>query len=230
MNNVVSFNFFDMIANSDTFSKFLYVLLVGFSIWSWAIAFDKIFKFRMLKIKTEKFDRLFWSGKVLEDIYKQVKTSPNYPSALIFIAAMREWETSNVLAIVKNNDAGKKDSLKERIAGAMDIALAKSMTKLKYGLNFLLIVSTTSTLFGLFGTVWGFVKTFSAVAAFQDTSLVVLAPGISSDFTTTIFGLIAAIPATIFYNVYSSKLNEFEDQMYNFSSEVLIILSRELDQ
>lgn len=226
----INFQIFDLISKSDSVTMVIYIILTVFSVWSWSIVFDKIFKFRLLKIRTEKFDRLFWSGKMLEDIYRQVKTSANYPSAMIFVAAMQEWESSNVLAIVKSNDATKKASLKERLSAVMDVALVKSMSKLKYGMTFLLVVATTSTFFGLFGTVWGLMNSFLAISSMQDSSLIVIAPGISSALVTTVFGLVAAIPATIFYNVYNIKINNFEDQMANFSSDVLTILSRELDQ
>ena len=221
---------FDMIAKSDGLTIIIYLILVVYSIWSWSIIFDKIFKFRLLKIRTDKFNKLFWSGKMLEDIYAHVKTSANYPSAMIFVAAMQEWESSNVLDIVQNNDSAKKVSLKERISNLMDVALVKSMHKIKYGMTFLLVVSNTATFFGLFGTVWGLMSSFLSISSMQDSSLIVIAPGVSSALITTIFGLIAAIPATIFYNIYSIKINNLEDQMINFSSDVLTILSRELDQ
>jgi len=224
-----SFQIFDLITRSDAFTTCIYLILIGFSVWSWAIFFDKVFKFRLLKIKTDAFDRMFWSGKMLEDIHKQVKNNANYPSAVIFSAAMQEWEASNVLAIVKNNDTVKKTSLKERLAILMEVAVNKSMAKLKYGMNFLLIVATSSTFFGLFGTVWGIMKSFFSISTLQDSSLIVIAPGVAGALVTTVFGLFAAIPATIFYTIYTAKINDFEDQMVNFSSDVLAILSRELD-
>ena len=90
-------------------------------------------------------------------------------------------------------------------------------------MTFLLIVSTTATFFGLFGTVWGLLKSFLSITALQDSSLIVIAPGIADALITTVFGLIAAIPATIFYNIYNTKINNFEDQMINFGTEVLFI-------
>ena len=230
MTQNINLQLFDIIAKSDGLTIIIYLILVVYSIWSWSIIFDKIFKFRLLKIRTDKFNKLFWSGKMLEDIYAQVKTSANYPSAMIFVAAMQEWESSNVLDIVQNNDSAKKVSLKERISNLMDVALVKSMHKIKYGMTFLLVVSNTATFFGLFGTVWGLMSSFLSISSMQDSSLIVIAPGVSSALITTIFGLVAAIPATIFYNIYSIKINNLEDQMINFSSDVLTILSRELDQ
>ncbi|MDD2840061.1 MAG: hypothetical protein PHY80_02935 [Rickettsiales bacterium] len=144
----INIQVFDMIRNSDIVLMTIYLVLTFYSVWSWAIVFDKIFKFNSLRIKTEKFNRLFWSGKMLEDIYKQVKNSATYPSAVIFSSAMQEWESSNVLNIVKSGDVAKKNSLKDRLAVAMDIALSKSMSKLRYGMTFLLVAATTSTFFG----------------------------------------------------------------------------------
>ena len=230
MSENINLQIFDMITKSDTITMTIYLVLIMYSVWSWSIVFDKIFKFRLLKMKTEKFDRLFWSGKMLEDIHKQIKNSANYPSAMIFCAIMQEWENSNVLDIVKNNNVDSKNSLKERLSAVMEVALVKSVSKLRYGMTFLLIVSTTATSFGLFGTVWGLLKSFLSITALQDSSLIVIAPGIADALITTVFCLIAAIPATIFYNIYNTKINNFEDQMINFGTEVLTILSRELDQ
>lgn len=230
MSGNINLQLFDMITKSDVITMTIYLVLIMYSIWSWSIVFDKIFKFRLLKMKTEKFDRLFWSGKMLEDIHKQIKNSANYPSAMIFCAIMQEWENANVLDIVKNNKVDSKNSLKERLSAVMEVALVKSVSKLRYGMTFLLIVSTTATFFGLFGTVWGLLKSFLSITALQDSSLIVIAPGIADALITTVFGLIAAIPATIFYNIYNTKINNFEDQMINFGTEVLTILSRELDQ
>lgn len=230
MSGNINLQLFDMITKSDSITMTIYLVLIMYSVWSWSIVFDKIFKFRLLKMKTEKFDRLFWSGKMLEDIHKQIKNSANYPSAMIFCAIMQEWENANVLDIVKNNKVDSKNSLKERLSAVMEVALVKSVSKLRYGMTFLLIVSTTATFFGLFGTVWGLLKSFLSITALQDSSLIVIAPGIADALITTVFGLIAAIPATIFYNIYNTKINNFEDQMINFGTEVLTILSRELDQ
>lgn len=230
MTGEINIQIFDMIKNSDMVIITIYLVLTFYSVWSWAIVFDKIFKFKSLAMKTEKFNRLFWSGKMLEDIYKQVKNNATYPSAVIFSAAMQEWESSNVLNIVKSNDTAKKNSLKDRLAVAMDVALSKSMSKLKYGMTFLLVAATTSTFFGLFGTVWGLMHSFLSIASMQDSSLIVIAPGVADALITTILGLISAIPATIFYNIYNTKINSFEDQMDGFSAEVLNILSKELDQ
>ena len=230
MSGNINLQLCDMITKSDVITMTIYLVLIMYSVWSWSIVFDKIFKFRLLKMKTEKFDRLFWSGKMLEDIHKQIKNSANYPSAMIFCAIMQEWENANVLDIVKNNKVDSKNSLKERLSAVMEVALVKSVSKLRYGMTFLLIVSTTATFFGLFGTVWGLLKSLLSITALQDSSLIVIAPGIADALITTVFGLIAAIPATIFYNIYNTKINNFEDQMINFGTDVLTILSRELDQ
>jgi biopolymer transport protein TolQ len=131
-----SFQVFNIIGNSDLLIAFIYLILISFSLWSWSIIFDKFFKFRLLRLKTDKFDKLFWSGIMLEDIHEQVKTNVNYPSAMIFSAAMQEWENSNVLDIVQKKDIPKKESLRERLTMTMEVAFTKSMQKIKYGMTF----------------------------------------------------------------------------------------------
>ena len=230
MENTVNIAFFDLLMQADIVIKIILFILVLGSLWSWAIVFDKVFKFRILNVKTAKFDKLFWSGKMLEDIYKAIKDSVDHPSAMIFAAAMQEWEMSDVIAIAKSADASKKNSLKDRITNVMNVALSRSMNKLKYGLSFLLTVGSTATFFGLFGTVWGIMNSFQSISLAKDTSLIVIAPGVASALMTTIFGLFAAIPAVIFYNYYTHKISTIEEEMENFSEEVITILSRELDQ
>jgi biopolymer transport protein TolQ len=229
MADVANFQIFNSIQNSDSTTMFIYLVLLFYSVWSWSIVFDKIFKFRLLDIRTKKFDKLFWSGAMLEDIYKEVKNNQTYPSAVIFVAVMQEWEYSDVVKIVQSKDESKKNALINRLIDIADASITKSMKKIKYGMGFLSIVSSTSTLFGLYGTVWGLIMSFSKIAQLQDSSLIVIAPGISSGLITTIAGLIAAIPASIFHSYYTNKISDFEDKMTNFSTELINILSRELN-
>jgi biopolymer transport protein TolQ len=230
MADITDFQILSSIQNADALTTLIYLVLLFFSLWSWSIVFDKFFKFRLLRIRTNGFNKLFWSGSMLEDIYKQVKNNQTYPSSVIFCAIMQEWEYSDVVKIVQSKDGNKKDALRERMMDVADTVLVKSMKKLKYGMTFLSIVSSTSTLFGLFGTVWGIIIAFSKVAQMQDSSLVVIAPGISAGLVTTLAGLVAGIPAAIFYSYYSAKIADFEEEMEFFSIELLNILSRELYQ
>ena len=215
---------------ADWVSILIDLLLVVYSICSWAIIFDKILKFRLFKITEDKFNKIFWSEKSLEDIYLKTKKLLNCPFAIVFNHAMYEWEKTDVASIVENKDDNKKKYLLERISNNMDIVINKSISKIKFGMTFLLIVSNTSTFFGLFGMVWGVFNTFLSISTTQDSSLIVIAPGITNALVTTIFGLAAAIPATIAHSYYTARINSFEDQLINFSINVNTILSRELNQ
>lgn len=220
---------FDLLLQGDVVIKLISVLLIFSSIWSWTIVFDKIVKFRMLTKRSKDFEKLFWSGQMLEDIYAKIRNNANHPVAMIFVAAMQEWETTDIVSVAKGNNDLKK-SLKDRLENVMYIALSRSTEKLRKGLGFLEIVASTSTFFGLFGTVWGIMHSFQAIAGTQNTSLTVIAPGIAGALLTTILGLFAAVPALVFYNIYNQKIHRFAEQTENFMYELLTILSRELDQ
>lgn len=221
---------FDMIINSDGMTKIILGVLGFFSLFTWAIIFDKMSKFREVTVKHRQFLKIFWSGQILEDIYKKTKNAHKYPMAQVFNGAMQEWEGANVLEIVQSGNTDKKNSLKDRMYDIMSVKINKSLEKYKTGLGFLLIVASTSTLFGLFGTVWGIMKSFSDVVAAQTASLVVLAPGISASLITTVFGLISALPALMAYYIYSGKVVNLEVDLENFELELMSILSKELEQ
>ncbi|MFC1658995.1 protein TolQ [Pseudomonadota bacterium] len=220
---------FDLILQADIVIKTIAAALILASIWSWTIVFDKIVKFRILTKRNKDFEKLFWSGQMLEDIYTKVRNNANHPTAMIFVAAMQEWETTDIVSVAKGGNDLKK-SLKDRLENVMYIALSRATEKLRRGLGFLGIVASTATFFGLFGTVWGIMHSFQAIAGSQNTSLTVIAPGIAGALLTTIIGLFAAVPALIFYNLYNQKIHRFAEGAENFMYELLTILSRELDQ
>lgn len=221
---------FNLILNADILTKIILITLLSFSLITWSIIFDKFFKFRYLQIKTNQFQKIFWSGQLLEDIYKRTKVGHRYTIAGIFNAAMQEWESSNVIEIAQSKDVNRKNSLKDRIYDLMSITLTKSILKLKFGMNFLLIVASSATFFGLLGTVLGLMTSFQALSLMQAVTLITIAPGMTAALVTTVAGLVTAIPALIGYYVYSYKLKTFEIEMENFQLELLNILIRELEQ
>jgi len=229
----VGLGIFDFISQMDFVIKFIILILILASVWSWAVVVDKLFKLRLLKTKTADFCKIFWSGKMLEDIYKEVKGNPNSPATALFCATMQEWESNDVVSLAKGvepKDLDKKNALKRRLEDLALISLNRKMTKIKYGLNFLYIIGSTATLLGLFGTVWGIMNSFQAIIATQNTNLVVIAPGVISALVSILFGLFTAVPAIIFYNFCSHKFNAFEEEMENYAFDLMAILSRELDQ
>jgi biopolymer transport protein TolQ len=131
---------------------------------------------------------------------------------------------------LQSQTSDKKDSLKERINGAMQVACNRSLEKLEDNMQILAIIGSVAPFVGLFGTVWGIMNSFQGIAVSKNTSLAVVAPGIAEALLATAIGLFAAIPAVFFYNIYSNKINKFADDMNNFSILVGNILSRELDK
>ncbi|GMO59837.1 MAG: protein TolQ [Rickettsiales bacterium] len=230
MKNALSYQILNIFINADIFTSFLYLFLIFYSVWTWAIVVDKFIKFHLLQIRTEKFDKIFWSGIILEDIYKQVKNNQSYPSAFIFSAVMQEWEETNVLEIVQTKDNIKKESLKTRLAIILDNAFLKSVTKLKTGMTFLDIVTKTATIIGFLITSWNFINVFNSIAIAQDTSLIIIAPQIASALLGLVLSLIVSFIAIMFHTYYQNKIYVFEDKMSVFCNDILTILSKELDQ
>jgi biopolymer transport protein TolQ len=220
----------DLLQQADLVVQLVMILLALASMWSWTIVFDKIFKFYVVRAKTNKFEALFHSGKMLDDIFVIAKKNDNHPFAKVFIAAVKEWKIGNVKTIVQDQTSDKKDSLKERIQNSMQVACNKSIEKLEDNMHILAIIGSVAPFVGLFGTVWGIMNSFQGIAISKNTSLAVVAPGIAEALLATAIGLFAAIPAVFFYNFYSNKINKFADEMNNFSIFISNILSRELDR
>jgi biopolymer transport protein TolQ len=218
-----------LISGADIVVKIVMLSLILTSVWCWTIIFNKIITYRDVKSKTEHFERKFWSGQLLSQLYERLKvTGADHPLAYIFIAAMNEWgHASNS----QNSDDGSlKVGIKDRIYQAMVVAGNREIDKLSSSLSVLATVNSAATYVGLFGTVWGIMHAFQSIAASKNTTLAVVAPGIAEALLATAFGLIAAIPAGIFYNYLSAKLNHITSRIDNFASEVSNLLSREIDQ
>ncbi len=229
MEKSVSVSLMSLVLQADIVVQFVMLILAITSLWSWAIIFDKIIKFRVLKSRSDKFEEVFESTMMFDEIYKEAKSSDNHPLSRIFLACMKEWKSNNIKQITQDSP-DKKSSLKERLVGAMEVASNRSMQKLESGLNFLAIVGSSTPFVGLFGTVWGIMSSFQGIAVSKNTSLAVVAPGIAEALLATAFGLFAAIPAVFCYNIFSAKINYFTERANNFSSQLLNALSKELDR
>ncbi len=228
MDKAASFSFISMVANADIVVQFVMAFLLIASLWSWAIIFDKIMKFSILKKRTDKFEKSF-NSMILEDIMAEATANDNHPLSRVFIACMNEWQANDIKQIIiKGGD--KKSGLKERLSSTMQIAANRSMQKLESGLGFLAVVGSSMPFVGLFGTVWGIMNSFQGIAVSKNTSLAVVAPGIAEALLATGIGLFAAIPAVLFYNIFSTKINEFSERVNNFSMQLLNMFSKELDK
>ena len=208
---------------ADIVVKVVIVALVFASFWTWAIFFDKVMRLRRMRRLADTFEDDFWSGGSLEDLYDRIDKRPMDPMASIFSSAMREWRRA---AGVGERNTG---SLQQRIERVMDITLGREMERLERQMIFLASVGSSAPFVGLFGTVWGIMNAFTAIAASKNTSLAVVAPGIAEALFATALGLVAAIPAVIGYNKISGDLNRYAGRLEAFAGEFTAILSRQLE-
>ena len=213
--------------NADWVVKSVMVLLLLASIWCWAIIFEKITRLRRLRRQATQFEESFWSGGSLDDLYDRLGTRPEDPMSAIFIAAMREWRRSAARGI---KGESQREALTDRIERVMHITLGREMEDLERYMPFLASVGSTAPFVGLFGTVWGIMNSFSAIAISKNTSLAVVAPGIAEALFATALGLIAAIPAVLAYNKLSNDLGRYATRLESFAGEFGAILSRRFEE
>jgi biopolymer transport protein TolQ len=198
-------------------------LLVA-SVWVWAIVIDKTVLFNRSRHAMDRFEKNFWSGQSLEELYRSLSERPTYSMAALFVAAMREWKRSFESQV--RSFAG----LQMRIEKVMEVTIAREIERLERRLLVLATVGSAGPFIGLFGTVWGIMTSFQSIAASKNTSLAVVAPGIAEALFATAIGLVAAIPATIFYNKFASEVNKQTQRLEGFADEFAAILSRQIDE
>lgn len=198
--------------------------LLACSVWVWAIAIDKIFLYARTKRAMDRFEQAFWSGQSIEELYRSLSAKPTQSMAACFVAAMREWKRS--FESQTRSFAG----LQMRIEKVMNVSIAREVERLERRLLVLATVGSAGPFVGLFGTVWGIMSSFQSIAASKNTSLAVVAPGIAEALFATAIGLIAAIPATIFYNKFISEVNRQAQRLEGFADEFSAILSRQIDE
>lgn len=203
--------------------KLVMILLIVASIWAWAIIINKLRDYRRAQAEADKFDDAFWSGEPLEALYDDIGKSPETAPERIFVAGMTEWKRSH------RQDGGLIAGAGARIDRSMDVAIQKEEEALQSGLPLLATVGSTAPFVGLFGTVWGIMNAFIEIAEQQNTNLAVVAPGIAEALLATGLGLLAAIPAVIFYNKLSADAERIVAGYESFSDEFSTILSRQLD-
>lgn len=212
---------------ADLIVKSVMLALILASIWAWTVILAKRSNLKKLNKKADIFEDSFWSGEPLDKIYQRVKNSKPDPLLATFAAGMEEWQAgiAGGLPIKESMQA----SLRQRVERAMNVAIGREINVLERGMTFLASVGSTAPFIGLFGTVWGIMNSFSSIAATNNTSLAVVAPGIAEALFATALGLVAAIPAVIGYNVFSSGINRYADRLEAFADEFSAILSRHLD-
>lgn len=217
-----------LLLGADWVVKTVLLLLVVASVWCWAIIFDKILRFRQLQKRANEFEDEFWSGGSLEELYDRIGKRPEDPMTAVFAAAMREWRRSSAKGLVYS-DTGQS-SLRDRLERVMQVTVAREIERLERYMMFLASVGSTAPFIGLFGTVWGVMNSFMAIAATKQTNLAVVAPGIAEALFATALGLVAAIPAVVAYNKLSNDLGRYAGRMETFAGEFIAILSRQIEE
>ena len=209
---------------ADWVVKLVMIGLLLASVWVWAIVFEKITSIRRANRAADAFEDAFWSGGSLDDLYRKEGDQPGHPMAAVFVAAMREWRRSAQRLAGSDLVAA---GLKERIDRSMTVTVQREMDRLERWMVFLASVGSVGPFIGLFGTVWGIMNSFAAIAGMQNTNLAVVAPGIAEALFATAIGLVAAIPAVLAYNKISSDLARLAGRLEGFAAEFGAILSRQ---
>lgn len=219
----VDFSVWGLFLRATLTVKLVMVMLIIASFWSWSIIIQKLIQYRTARRENGRFDQAFWSGEPLDGLFEQLGPEPEGPSEKVFAAGMTEWRRSH------REDGGLIPGATARIDRSMDVAIAKEAERLQKGLTVLATVGSAAPFIGLFGTVIGIMNAFVEIAEQQNTNLAVVAPGIAEALLATGLGLLAAIPAVIFYN----KLNADSERLIGlheaFADEFATILSRQLD-
>ena len=207
------FSLVSLFLRADIIVKSVMIILVIFSIYSWAIIFDKIRLFRKINKSAEEFEEKFWKSKSAETFYINLQSATNDPMAEVFKSSMQ--------MVMKSRS---KSNLSERLEGVLEANIEKQMTNVDKNYTFLATVGSTAPFIGLFGTVWGIMNSFQSIAISRNTSLAIVAPGIAEALFATALGLLAAIPAVIAYNKFSNDSKKYSQKLENFSKRFISII------
>ena len=209
------FSLWNLFLRADFVVKFVIILLIACSIFSWAMIFDKLKLFKKINLSTEEFEKKFWKAKSAESFNSNLPVNSVDPATLIFKAAMNE------LIKTKRQSAAIQSARVERI---LEIATDNQITEIEKNFTFLATIGSTAPFIGLFGTVWGIMNSFQSIAISRNTSLAIVAPGIAEALFATALGLLAAIPAVVAYNKFNSDSKRYSARIENFCKRFLSII------
>ena len=220
-----SFDLLSIFLNSDWVVKLVMIGLAVASLWSWTIILDKLFRFAALNREADKFEDAVASGRSLEDVAAEAGERPTHPLPRMLQGAMKEWRDTRAKGAVSE---GQVAFLIQRIDRHLDATIARESARVENGLGVLAIVATASPFVGLFGTVWGIMHAFQAIAVQKNTSLAIVAPSIAEALFATAIGLVAAIPAYIAYNAYSTAAGKYSARLEGFADDLSTAIQRRL--
>jgi len=207
------FSLLSLFIRADFVVKTVILMLIGCSVYSWAIIIEKSRVFKKINLESEAFEEKFWKSKSAETFYNSLPANLENPMSLLFKESMQ--------TLLK---ARTKSNLSEKMSSMLEINIEKQMAKLDKGFTFLATVGSTAPFIGLFGTVWGIMNSFQSIAISRNTSLAIVAPGIAEALFATALGLLAAIPAVVAYNKFNNDSKKYVQKLDNFSKRFLSII------
>ncbi|MDA8828924.1 protein TolQ [Candidatus Pelagibacter bacterium] len=207
------FSLWSLFLRADFIVKSVILMLIGWSIYSWAVIIEKFRLFKKINLESEEFEEKFWKSKSAETFYNSLPADVENPTALLFKDTMQ--------SLLK---AKSKTNLNERMASILEVNIEKQISKIDKGFTFLATVGSTAPFIGLFGTVWGIMNSFQSIAISRNTSLAIVAPGIAEALFATALGLLAAIPAVVAYNKFNNDSKKYSQRLENFSKRFLSII------
>jgi len=223
--NPDTLNAIQLFLAADWVVKLVMIGLAVASLWSWAVILDKLFRFGRLNRQADAFERALSSGRPLEDIAAQAGPEPAHPLPRMLVMALTEWRESRGRGALSDTQA---NLLISRIDRGLDSLIAREGQRVEEGLGVLSVVATSSPFIGLFGTVWGIMNAFDAIASAGNTNLATVAPAIAEALFATAIGLAAAIPAYIAYNKFSIDAAKFTGRLESFADELQASVARRL--
>ena len=207
------FSLWSLFLRADFIVKSVILMLIGCSIYSWAVIIEKFRLFKKINLESEEFEEKFWKSKSAETFYNSLPANVENPTALLFKDTMQ--------SLLK---AKSKTNLNERMASVLEVNIEKQISKIDKGFTFLATVGSTAPFIGLFGTVWGIMNSFQSIAISRNTSLAIVAPGIAEALFATALGLLAAIPAVVAYNKFNNDSKKYSQRLEDFSKRFLSII------
>ncbi len=207
------FSIVTLFLRADIIVKSVIIILIVSSIYSWAIIYDKYKLFKKINKSSEEFEEKFWKSKSAESFYNNLPANLDDPMAKVFKGSMQ--------TVMK---ARSKSNLQERLTSILEVNIEQQINNIEKNYTFLATVGSTAPFIGLFGTVWGIMNSFQSIAISRNTSLAIVAPGIAEALFATALGLLAAIPAVVAYNKFSSDSKKYLQRLENFSKRFISII------
>jgi len=209
------FSIIQLFLRADFVVKSVIIILIAASIYSWALIFEKQRLFKKIEKSTNNFEEKFWKSKSAENFYNNLSNTNKDPLTNIFQSAMVE------LIKTKSKSSSVQTA---RVSRVLEISVDKEINLIEKHFTFLATVGSTAPFIGLFGTVWGIMNSFQSIAISRNTSLAIVAPGIAEALFATALGLLAAVPAVIAYNKFTSDSRKYSGRIENFSKRFISII------